>query len=280
MSTSIQFDIYRHEDVIGTQVKETGLYMVIFTGQSGATHYVDDVLINIAPYTLLFIGPDRQSRFSEQAAESTHVLVFSSLFYNRTAREAHSLNNNPLFQGFGEVYQLTPPGDTLTYCKTLSYLLYTCKAEVDQPLQMDLAHNIIEQILLMGMIYGEKEVSKSFKSNQDQLIVMQLKKALTEHYREHIKVKFYADLLNVAERRLTKATSTILNQTAKEVISAHVMKEAKWRLANMPDSIKAISTELGFSEEHNFSAFFKKNEKISPLQYRRKMKNASTQDEK
>src|SRR5690554_3929735 len=108
MEKSIQFEIYRHEDLVGGQVKETPwkdlssnaktcFYMVIFTGQSGATHYVDNVLVEIAPNTLLFIGPDRQSRFSEQPAESTHVLIFSSLFFSRTARDAHSLNNNPLF---------------------------------------------------------------------------------------------------------------------------------------------------------------------------------------
>ena len=54
------------------------------------------------------------------------------------------------------------------------------------------------------------------------------------------------------------------------------MDEARWRLANRPESIKEISHELGFSEEHNFSAFFKKNEDVSPLQYRKKHQFSST----
>lgn len=250
--------------------------MVIFSGKNGAEHYIDDQLIKIHPYSVLFIGPDRKSKFTKEAHESTHILVFSHLFYNRTTRDAHALGNNPLFHNFHEVYQLTPPDEGIIYCKSLAWLLHNAKENPNTGLSLDLGHNIIEQILLMGSIYAELDLDSYYKSSPFQGIVMDFKKILAEHYQKETSVKFYANLLNITERRLTKATSSILNLTAKEVITEHVMDEARWRLANRPESIKEISHELGFSEEHNFSAFFKKNEDISPLHYRKKHQISSS----
>src|SRR5690554_2276042 len=283
----VDFDIYNHGELVGGSQKQlpwndlfssqrAGYYMVIFAGKNGANHYVDDRLIKIHPYSVLFIGPDRKSKFTQEPHESTHVLVFSHLFFNRTVRNAHALTRNPLFHNFNEVYQLTPPDEGIIYCKSLAWLLHNAKENPNKGFGLDLGHYIIEQILLMGSIYAELDLDSCFKSSPDQRIVMDFKKILAEHYQKESTVKYYAKQLHITERRLTKATTSILNLTAKEVITEHIMDEARWRLANRPESIKEISHELGFSEEHNFSAFFKKNEDVSPLQYRKKHQFSST----
>lgn len=277
----VDFEIYKHQELVSGMYRhlpwknifesqKSSYYMVIFSGKNGAEHYIDDQLIKIHPYSVLFIGPDRKSKFTKEAHESTHILVFSHLFYNRTTRDAHALGNNPLFHNFHEVYQLTPPDEGIIYCKSLAWLLHNAKENPNTGLSLDLGHNIIEQILLMGAIYAEKDLDSCFESNPDQTIVMDFRKALAEHYQNETTVKFYAEKLHITERRLSKATTKILHQTAKEVIMEHIMNEARWRLANRPDSIKEISHELGFSGEHNFSAFFKKNENLSPLHFRKK----------
>lgn len=280
----IDFEIFRHEELV-TGIKQHpwsdllkntrhSFYMIMFTGKNGATHYIVDQEITIAPHSVLFLGPNRKSRFSKEVAESTHVLLFSPLFYNRTTRDAHWLNSSPLFHTYEEVYQLTPPNESIQYCKTMAHLLYIAKNDVEAPLNLDLAHNLIEQILIMGTIYGEKDLKSCYKSGPDQVLVTHYKKLISEHYQTKSTVKFYAEKLNVSERQLNKATNEILHMTAKDVITEHIMEEARWRLIHAPAPIKEISVELGFSGEHNFSAFFKRNENISPLQYRRqKQKN-------
>lgn len=285
----IDFEVFRHEELV-TGMKlhpwsnlyestRNPFYMVLFTGKNGANHYIDDQLIRIAPHSVLFLGPNRKSKFSKEVAESTHILLFSPLFFNRTSRDAHWLNNSPLFHNYEEVYQLTPPDESIQYCKTMAHLLYTAKNDVEGPMSHDLAHNLIEQILIMGTIYGEKNLKSFYKSGQDQVLVTQFKKLISEHYQTESTVKFYAEKLHVSERRLSKATNEILNMTAKDVITAHIMEEARWRLIHVAAPIKEISMELGFSEEHNFSAFFKRNENISPLQYRREMRKRPTASE-
>lgn len=283
---TINFEIFKHPELVSGNIESTPwdnlfsnqrthCYIILFSGKKGAAHYVDDQLVNIPPYSLLFIGPDRRSRFSTTPFESAHVLVFSSLFFNRTPRDAHSLSNNPLFHAFGPVYILTPPDESISYCKTLAYLLHTAKKDIENSLGQDLAHNIIQQILIMGSIYGNKMEHQTFEINKDQTLVMAYQKSVKENFREQVTVRFYADLLNVSERQLSNATKKNLGLTAKDVITQYIMEEARWQLAHKVDSIKEISLDLGFSEEHNFSAFFKKNERMSPLQFRKKQQNSA-----
>lgn len=283
---TINFEIFNHPELVNGNIENapwdnlftsqrTHGYFILFSGKTGAAHYVDDQLVQIPPYSVLFIGPDRFSKFSSTPFESTHVLVFSSLFFNRTPRDAHALSNNPLFHNFGPVYILTPPDESVIYCKTLAYLLHTAKKDIGNSLGQDLAHNIIQQILIMGSIYGNKMDHHTFEINKDQALVMAYQKSVKENFRKQVTVRFYADLLNVSERQLSNATKKNLGLTAKDVITQYIMDEARWQLAHKVDNIKEISLDLGFSEEHNFSAFFKKNERMSPIQFRKKQQNSA-----
>lgn len=106
----------------------------------------------------------------------------------------------PLFHHIHEVYQLTPPDEGVIYCKSLAWLLHTAKENPNTRLGLDLGHNIIEQILLMGAIYAEKDLDSCFESNPDQLIVTNFRKQLAEHYQHETTVKFYAEKLHITER--------------------------------------------------------------------------------
>lgn len=274
------FDIHRYEELLHQNYMEQcqedlsrsirrNVYTIIFSGKTGAHHYVDNKLVNIPPYSVLFIGPDRLSHYADTTEQGTHVLIFSSLFFNRSSRDAMQLINSHMFNTFGQVYLMTPPEEAVLYCKTLTYLLYRAKENFENKLNQDLAHNIIQQILIMGALYSH-HTTEDFGETQDSSLVLQFKNAINEHFLNEKTVKFYAGLLNVTDRRLNKATNQILELSAKDVITNHIMEEAKWRLIYSDESIKEISNYLGFTEEHNFSAFFKKNAKITPKTFRRK----------
>jgi len=290
MANTVNFEIFNHPELVKGEIKKTPwndlfsdtrthCYIIMFSGKKGAEHFIDGQLVRIPPYSVLFVGPDRCSRFSPEPFESTHILVFSSLFYNRTPRDAHSLTNNPLFNNFGPVYILTPPDESVIYCKTLAYLLHTAKKDFQNTWGQDLAHNIIEQILIMGSIYANKTEHHAFESNKEQELVLEFQKTIAEYFRQEVTVRFYAEYLNVTERQLSNATKKNLGLTAKDVITNHIMEEARWQLAHRSESIKEIGLGLGFSEEHNFSAFFKKNQKLSPMQFRRKIQQPTPTDQ-
>lgn len=242
--------------------------MVIFSGPAGARHYIDAKAFKIPPYSTLYLGPERLSRFDAAVHRDSYVLLFSSRFYNRSYRDLHFLQNSPLFYDLTKVYYLTPPAESLMYCKVLINLLYQARDSFDKQLSRDLAHNVVQQILIMGTLLHEIVPVRNASNNHDQVIAAKYKELIREHFKHNRTVKFYADLLNITERKLNKATENALGIRAKDIIVYYIMREAKQLLTYSDRTIKEISIDLGFSEENNFSAFFSKNESCTPSQYR------------
>lgn len=284
-TSSFKFDIYPHSDLVAGKIsksewenifhnKRSEHYFILFTGKFGAIHFVDDKQIEVPPHALLFLSPHRNTRFSSTPFQDTHVLVFSSVFYNRTPKDIHDLLNSPLFNAFGPLAVLNPPVEEIHYVKSIVNLFYNAKEKSKKnAIGFDLAHNIIQQILLIGAIHGkfesEEDSPSSFEVSKEQELVAAFQNLLAQYYSQENSVRFYADSLSVTERQLSNATKKCLGMTAKEVISHKIMEAARWQLAHQTVTIREISEQLGFSEEHNFSAFFKKHEYISPLQFRK-----------
>lgn len=284
-TSSFKFDIYPHSDLVAGKIsksewenifhnKRSEHYFILFTGKFGAIHFVDDKQIEVPPHALLFLSPHRNTRFSSTPFQDTHVLVFSSVFYNRTPKDIHDLLNSSLFNTFGPLAVLNPPVEEIHYVKSIVNLFYNAKEKSRKDsIGLDLAHNIIQQILLIGAIHGkfesEEDSPSSFEVSKEQELVAAFQNLLAQYYSQENSVRFYADSLSVTERQLSNATKKCLGMTAKEVISHKIMEAARWQLAHQTVTIREISEQLGFSEEHNFSAFFKKHEYISPLQFRK-----------
>lgn len=282
-----KFGIFRHEELVSkTHITHTvrehgfdlfkplrrGQYSIMLSGPDGAVHYVDDKQVDIPPYSVLFVGPDRLSHFEKEPQRSTHVLFFSSLFYNRSAKDTHFLYNSALFHDFDAVYLLIPPKDTLDYIRGLMSLLYGAQEHFDQEIQQDLVHNVVQQILIVGTLRHHRAMVVDFENTIDNRLVLEFKKLIEKNYASEKTVKFYTDQLNVTDRRLNLATKAVLNLTPKEVITRQLINEAKWQLIHTSKSIKEISAELGYPDEHNFSSFFLKNAGVRPKSFQAKNK--------
>lgn len=275
LPTAIDFGIYRvqklgdHLPNIHAPIRRDG-YMIIFSGPHGAVHHLDNRVFSLPPYSVLFIGPDRVSRFDEDMTEDTYVLVFSSGFFGRSNRDLHFLQNSPLFNDYGQIYYMTLPGEGLLYGKVMVHLLYQARNGIEEQINRDLAHNLIEQILIMGSLNIQQVSNANYRDDLDNLLVLRYRTLIAEHVVSEKSVKFYADKLNVTERRLTKATEKVVGVGAKELIIEYVMEKARRRLINSEKSVKEISLSLGFSGEHNFSAFFFKYAGIRPSEFRKR----------
>lgn len=80
--------------------------------------------------------------------------------------------------------------------------------------------------------------------------------------------EYYAEKLNVTRRTLDQAVQAIYGCTTKRFIIAKALEKAKKLLRGTEIPIKNISYDLGFSEESNFSTFFKKHTGSSPREFR------------
>ncbi len=69
-------------------------------------------------------------------------------------------------------------------------------------------------------------------------------------------VKDRADRLGYSSRTLTRACQTAVGLTAKEVINARVMLEARRLLVHPGNTVDAVARQLSFSEASNFTKYF------------------------
>lgn len=103
------------------------------------------------------------------------------------------------------------------------------------------------------------------------LIHKKFKKLIEQYYKEESDLHFYADKLAISANYLNKIVKNLKGKTAGVMIRDRRLIEAKRMLVYCNLSIGDISELLGFSDFSYFSRQFKKQEDLSPAEYRRSM---------
>jgi AraC family transcriptional activator of pobA len=82
-------------------------------------------------------------------------------------------------------------------------------------------------------------------------------------------VREYARELNVSTSTLNRMCRERFGDSAKSVVAARVMSEAKRRLVYTRQPLDQIAYHLGYKDPAYFSRVFKKLENISPGEFRK-----------
>ena len=84
------------------------------------------------------------------------------------------------------------------------------------------------------------------------------------------KVNEFADLLNITPQNLNTICRKQTSKSASEIITNQLLLEAKRYILHTDNTINEIADILSFTDASNFVKFFKKHEKITPIQFRDK----------
>ena len=85
--------------------------------------------------------------------------------------------------------------------------------------------------------------------------------------RDH-EVRIYAEALNTHPNNLNYIVKKATGLTAKQTISKRIIAEAKYLLISSTLSVKEIAYSLGFQDPNYFISFFKKDQHITPVNFR------------
>jgi AraC-like DNA-binding protein len=83
------------------------------------------------------------------------------------------------------------------------------------------------------------------------------------------KVAYYAVMLHTTPQNLNAACRKAVNQSAAEVLSAHILDRAKRLLIYTDNTVTEISQALDFSDTSHFVKYFKRLTGHTPLAFRR-----------
>jgi len=105
-------------------------------------------------------------------------------------------------------------------------------------------------------------------NKQDYDIFQNFINLLERDYSKTRKVTDYSSAMGITPRRLVIICRLHSGDGCKELIDARLISEAQKKLQVSSDAIKKIALDLGFSNQFQFSKFFKKHTRVSPEFFR------------
>lgn len=242
-------------------------YYIFFTGKSRAAFYLNRSRVEFGEDTIIFVSPNCLVELDE-ANPAIDVLIFSSAFYTKSAKDAVFLQNTMLFPRANyRFYTVSEPLQDYVYY--VLDMLYGAYYKIDETIYESLVHNLLEQLLIQCTVHGTVGRVTPAPDNGNQVLVSLFRELAIKDIRTERSVKHYADKLNISQKRLAEATQDVLGKTPKKALTEFVINQFKWQLLYTEQSIKEIALEYGFLDTNNFSAFFTKEVGMTPTEYRK-----------
>lgn len=126
------------------------------------------------------------------------------------------------------------------------------------------------QVLLLRMHLLAGVADRSVATDSMQSLYRRFVDDIDHLFMQSRVVEMYAVRLGCSTKSLARACESAAGQSPKKIIEQRVVLEAQRLLVHTKKNIKTIARELGFSEETNFVKFFKNNQGLSPLAFRKK----------
>ncbi|HBA99455.1 MAG TPA: DNA-binding protein [Porphyromonadaceae bacterium] len=131
----------------------------------------------------------------------------------------------------------------------------------------EIIHGLLKA--LFGKLLQIKEDNPQNKSLPQSVYEKFVQLLVKECPRLH-KVNEFADLLNITPQNLNTICRKQTRKSASEIITNQLLLEAKRYILHTDNTINEIAEILSFTDASNFVKFFKKHEKITPIQFRDK----------
>jgi len=188
---------------------------------------------------------------------------FSQIGLNIKQGDAHSflsVQNDPYFS-------LTD--QEAASLSQIMLLLYEKDHSDKAPFEEQIIHHAFGLFMFeLAAIVRNHRGDIQFKVTRKENIVMSFLKELPKHFKEERSVQFYAKLLFITPKHLTKTVKELTNKTCGELIDEMVILEAKVLLNDFTLSIANVADYLHFSDQFFFSKFFKRITGMTPTVFR------------
>ena len=140
--------------------------------------------------------------------------------------------------------------------------------DTGNPFRLQVVQHIIMALFYSSESVRELETNDVARSNAD-VITKEFLKHVKENFRRERQLQFYADLLCITPRYLSRVVKECTGASAAEWIERSVVLEARALLKSTNMTVQQISDELNFPSQTFFGKYFKRRVGMSPKEYRR-----------
>lgn len=127
--------------------------------------------------------------------------------------------------------------------------------------------------LLQSLLVPLLRASEGSTQHNTSTLIEKFQHLVDEYYQTEHQVGFYAKKMNMTPKALTMQVRRSLKKSPRAVIQERFILEAKRMLSYSDMSVAEVGYELGFDDANYFTRFFTKAAKISPSNFRDKVKS-------
>ncbi len=243
-------------------------HLVFFTEGSGS-HTIDFVHFPVKPGQLYCMVPGQVHTWHFEGRVNGFIVNFSESFLQQLLAKTNLLDQFSFFSGTAcqQVLEINTAEQSL-----LTTLFNTIlREQADAKLH---AGDFIRTALLQLFF----TINRTIAGNQQPLpisynavLFKNFKALVDEHYSSKKLTKDYAAMLYITPNHLNALTKDVDGRSAGEVIRDRVLLEAKRLLINAGMSVAEIAASIGFEDNSYFTKFFKKYERLTPLEFKKKV---------
>lgn len=201
--------------------------------------------------------------------EASKFLRFNRSFYCVVDHEHEVSCRGLLFYGASNVPTVTIPEDELEHFQ-LVWKMFVIEMQSKDNLQIEMLRMMLKRYLILcTRIYKTQEQFPRDEQHSD--LIREFNFLVEGHFKTKHSVVDYAEMLNKSPKTLSNIFSKTGFKTPLQYIHDRKMLEARRLLQHSDQSIKEIAFEIGHDDIQAFSRFFKKNEGVSPSEFRNSM---------
>lgn len=149
----------------------------------------------------------------------------------------------------------------------------------DASLRNELLRLQLTSTLLRLSVWEDLQVKPAHPSKSMTRDFKRFQQRIETDFAKYHQVQHYANALGMSEKSLSRLCLAAAGVSAKHWIAQRLCLEAKRLLAHTSMSVQRIGNDLGYDDASNFVKFFRRQEGLTPLSFRRVNSQADKRDE-
>lgn len=237
-------------------------YVLVWMGSATGNIVVDFESRKIENDSWIFISPG--AMFGMRAFQVNGILiVFNNKFTGRRAKSRLYLRNHPLLHQNWVFPVICPEGLDKTNMDIIMKLMNQEFRRPDKSL--DVVRSYLNVLL---EIAGRSFTGTAQNGDGYDERVIDLRQLIEDHYQTEHDTAFYASGIELTPKRANEILKEHTGKTITETLHNRLNLEMKRRIACTDEPVSRIGKELGFADPSYFSRFFRKNNGVTPQQFR------------
>ncbi len=233
---------------------------VTYSGKGGAFK-IGSATYQTQAGSLCTIGPGIVSQWMGEYSVIHDTIYFTEELFKNSLKTSF-LKSLPFFlPGGNHVVQLSDE-----YVEKMRSLMGSLKQfRGDTAIVTGLVYSLL---MLTVKYHQYSSARQQSSSSAKEKIAGNFKRLLSQNFLERKDVAYYAEQLNITPKYLSEVLIAETGRTAKILIEEHLFMEARSLLRQTSMTVGEICHWLGYSDSSYFTKAFKKQEGMTPLQYR------------